>query len=69
MSQMRYEIQVSAFQVLDGAQVSVVVREHPSDVSLKIERPLRFHFTATDLDVSKPDSWARDVLVEVLEHL
>lgn len=69
MSQFRYGIQVQAFQVLDGAQVTVWVREHPSDPTEKSEVVLRRSFTAVELDITQPASWARDVLVAVIEHL
>lgn len=69
MSQMRYGIQVQAFQILDGAQVTVWVREHSDDPMVKPEIVLRRSFTAVEMDITTPAGWARDVLVSVIEHL
>lgn len=68
MSQMRYEIQVQAFQVLDGAQVTVWVREHSSDPAEPPARVARRAFTVVELDVTGPERWARDVLVAAAER-
>lgn len=69
MSQMRYGIQVSAYQVLDGAQVTVWVREHPDDPTESSTVVLRRSFTAVELDITDPGRWARDVFVTIIEHL
>lgn len=69
MSQMRYGIQVQAFQILDGAQVTVWVREHTDDPMEKPEIVLRRGFTCVELDCTSPAGWARDVLVSIIEHL
>ena len=66
---MRYNIRIEAYQVLDGAQVTMWVRGQDSLLDPEPKLVLRRMFTAMDLDGSAPDNWARDVLVSVLEHL
>ena len=69
MSQMRYGVQIQAFQILDGAQVTIWVREHPSDPTADSTLALRRSFTAVELDITDPGAWARDVFVACVEHL
>lgn len=69
MSQMRYGIQIQGFQILDGAQVTVWVREHPAEAGEDSALVLRRSFTAVEMDVTDPGAWARDVLVAAIERL
>lgn len=66
---MRYTIRLEAYQVLDGAQVTLWIRE-VDDLPVDPEGVrIRRAFTALELDVTKPEGWARDVLVAAIEHL
>lgn len=69
MSQMRYQVQVIAYQILDGAQVSIFVREVPHDAGEDVRRVFDRYFTAAELDTSTAAGWARDVLVAAIEQL
>ena len=69
MSQMRYTVQIQAFQILDGAQVLAYVKEIPDRADEPPVTVRRISFTAVELDITSPDGWARDVLVEIIEHL
>lgn len=65
---MRYSIRVEAYQILDGIQATVWVKEHPTE---SLEAPVtvaRRTFTAVELDITSPERWARDVLVAAAER-
>lgn len=66
---MRYTIRLEAYQVLDGAQATLWIREvhdlPTDDQDVRVRRA----FTALELDITDPTRWARDVLVAAIEHL
>ena len=65
---MRYSIRVEAYQVLDGAQVTVWVHEHDSLQHDERKMVARRTFTAVEMDLMSPERWARDVLVAAAER-
>lgn len=69
MSQMRYSVQIQAYQIMDGAQVLAYVKEIPDQADEPPVTVRRLSFTAVELDITSPEGWARDVLVELIEHL
>lgn len=65
---MRYLLKVEAYQVLDGAQITVWVRESDIDSDQPPQIVARRYCTAADLDLQTPERWARDVLVAAAER-
>lgn len=66
---MRYIVRFDAYQVLDGAQVTVWLREDDPESFDPPKIVLRRHFTAVECDLDSPSAWLRDVLVAAIEHL
>lgn len=66
---MRYTIRVEAYQVMDGAQATLWIREVGDTPLDGTDVKHRRAFTAVELDCTDPLDWARDVLVAAIEHL
>lgn len=66
---MRYIVRFDAYQVLDGAQVTIWLREDDPESFEPPKIVMRRHFTAVECDVADPATWLRDVLVQTIEHL
>lgn len=65
---MRYLMKVEAYQVLDGVQCTVWIREHDIESDEGPKMVTRRYFTATELATESPAAWARDVLVAAAER-
>lgn len=69
MSDMRYDLRISAHEILGMTQVLVEVWTHPHDYSQRSERAYRRLFDVGEGVDSTIERWVRDVLVGVAEHL
>lgn len=65
---MRYEMRLTAYDVMDMVQVAVVL-ESLGDGQSEVERRLVLATVVQGVGRSDPDEWMRDALVAALENL
>lgn len=66
---MRYTIRLEAYQIMDGAQCTMWIREVGDTPLDTTDVKHRRAFTCVEMDVTDPVDWARDLLVAAIEHL
>lgn len=66
---MRYELRMTAFDMLDQVHVALVVMEQSDDGTAIRQAALRSVTTVRGEGESDPSGWARDALVAALETL
>ena len=69
MPDMRYDLRISAHEIMGTPQVLVEVFGHPSAFTQNSERLFRRLYDVEDADPADVQRWVRDVLVAVAEHL
>jgi hypothetical protein len=66
---MRYEMRVTAYDMLDRVAVALVVLEAADSPQVSTQVVLRATTVAQGEGESDPSAWARDALVQALESL
>ena len=66
---MRYELRVTAYDMLDKVAVAIVVLEQGTMPQISTTVVLRSMTTVQGTGESDPSEWARDALVAALETL
>lgn len=67
MPDMRYELRISAHEVLGVSQALIEVFGHPADLRQPSERLVRRLVDVNDAEDPTPEVWARDVCVALAE--
>jgi hypothetical protein len=66
---MRYELKVTAYDVLDQVHISVILRSSENDPESKPHTELQYVTTYAGEGITDPGAWVRDTLVAALEAL
>lgn len=68
MSDMRYELRISAHEILGSSQALVEVYGHDPTLMTQSKRLVRVFVDTDDAENPTPERWARDICVAIAEH-